>query len=133
MMTTSGLCPASLLWTAPVGRYAVPSQERDSRATCSHLPAPSSLSDLAVCSDQRERAIEMTPAAGPSDCRNMNRRWAAVLCVLLALGAGCTSTWTLRTDRPAMAHQWPYQPNKAKVTYVQSLSGLTRNPDSSSV
>ena len=26
---------------------------------------PSSLSDLAVCSDQRERAIEMAPAAGP--------------------------------------------------------------------
>ena len=58
---------------------------------------------------------------------------AVLLCVLLVLGAGCTSTWTLRADRPAMAHQWPYQPNKAKVTYVQSLSGLTRNPDSSSV
>ena len=30
---------------------------------------PSSLSDLAVCSDQRERTIEKTPAAGPSDQR----------------------------------------------------------------
>ena len=34
-------------------------------ATATAVPAASSLSDLAVCSDQRERAIAMTPAAGP--------------------------------------------------------------------
>ncbi len=34
----SGLRPASFLWAAPVGRYAVPTQGRDRGATCSRSP-----------------------------------------------------------------------------------------------
>jgi hypothetical protein len=37
----SGLRPASFLWAAPVGRYAVPSRELDSRARGSHSQAAS--------------------------------------------------------------------------------------------
>lgn len=35
--------------------------------------------------------------------------------------------------RPDVAPQWPYQPNKAKVTYVQAFSGLTHSNDSGSI
>lgn len=34
-----GLRPASFLWPAPVGHYAVPSQKLESRATCAHSRA----------------------------------------------------------------------------------------------
>jgi DNA-binding beta-propeller fold protein YncE len=68
-----------------------------------------------------------------SNRKKTNRRWAAWLCALGSLGAGCTPMWTLRTARPAGVLQWPYQPNNAKVTYVESLSGLARKRDSSSV
>jgi hypothetical protein len=65
LLPGGGLRPASLLGAAPVGRYAVPSHEVESRATSSPSQTLISLSDLAAPSDQRERAIEMTPAAGP--------------------------------------------------------------------
>jgi DNA-binding beta-propeller fold protein YncE len=35
----------------------------------------------------------------------------------------------MRAWQPAAALQWPYQPNPAKVSYVQSLTGLARNKD----
>jgi DNA-binding beta-propeller fold protein YncE len=56
-----------------------------------------------------------------------------LLFVFVCLAAGCTSTWTLRTARPDIALQWPYQPDAAKVTYVESLTGFTPNSNSGSV
>jgi len=35
--------------------------------------------------------------------------------------------------QPAIALQWPYQPNRAKVAYVQSLTGLVESATSGSV
>ena len=61
-----GLRPASFRrGRSPLGRYAVPSQASDSDAACSQSP-PRSLSDLAAPSDQQERPIEKTLAAGPT-------------------------------------------------------------------
>jgi len=60
-------------------------------------------------------------------------RPTALLCALLSLAAGCASTWMLRTAQPSTTLQWPYQPNRAKVTYVQSLTGFARNTDAGSV
>ena len=68
----------------------------------------------------------MTPAYR----KHRNRRRTALLCALVALATGCATRWTLRTAQPDVALQWPYQPNKAKVTYVQSLTGLAHNKDS---
>jgi len=36
-------------------------------------------------------------------------------------------------DQPDVGLQWPYQPNKAKLTYVRSLSGLAPTTDTGSV
>jgi DNA-binding beta-propeller fold protein YncE len=48
-----------------------------------------------------------------------------VLVVLLTVfTAGCTSKWALKTAQPAAALQWPYQPSRAKLTYVQALTGF---------
>ncbi len=69
----------------------------------------------------------------PIDCTNRNRRWTALGCVGVLLAAGCATTWSLRTARPDIALQWPYQPNKAKVTYLQSLTGLAPDTNSGSV
>jgi DNA-binding beta-propeller fold protein YncE len=48
---------------------------------------------------------------------------------IILLAAGCAAQWKLRTAQPATPLQWPYQPNKAKVTYVESLTGLARQRD----
>jgi cyclohexanecarboxylate-CoA ligase len=45
-----GLRPASLLWAAPAGRYAVSSQELDSHATGSHVQASTDYSSLRLFS-----------------------------------------------------------------------------------
>jgi DNA-binding beta-propeller fold protein YncE len=57
------------------------------------------------------------------------------MCILAAVvfASGCTSSWSLRTARPDINLQWPYQPNKAKVTYAQSLTGLVPDTNSASV
>jgi DNA-binding beta-propeller fold protein YncE len=47
--------------------------------------------------------------------------------VVLSMGVGCGSKFTLRTAQPEIDLQWPYQPSKAKVTYVRALIGLTRH------
>lgn len=61
-------------------------------------------------------------------------RWRTLLLVaILALAAGCAPRWTLRTAAPDIALQWPYQPRKAKVIYVRSLTGLARTRDSGAV
>lgn len=61
------------------------------------------------------------------------RHAAALLLVLAFLVSGCASKWTLRSTQSAIALQWPYQPDAAKVTYMKSLTGLARNRDSSTV
>jgi len=44
---------------------------------------------------------------------------------LLLIAAGCApANWSLRTARPDVGLQWPYQPNPAKVSYAYSLSGV---------
>ncbi len=67
----------------------------------------------------------------PSRCAY---RWlrTALLNALLALATGCGAKYNLRTDQPAIALQWPYQPNPAKLRYVQSFSGLARQANSAS-
>ncbi|MFN7975971.1 MAG: hypothetical protein U0166_27155 [Acidobacteriota bacterium] len=47
-----------------------------------------------------------------------------VLCAVPLAAIGCSPRWTLRTVRPAQALQWPYQPEAAKVAYVECLTGL---------
>ena len=69
--------------------------------------------------------MEMTT----SNRKHRHRRRTALLCALACLASGCATRWTLRTTQPASALQWPYQPNRAKATYVQSLTGLVPNRD----
>ena len=54
-----------------------------------------------------------------------HRHQALLLVIAVCLAAGCASKWTVRTTQPAIGLQWPYQPNTAKLTYVQSLTGFT--------
>lgn len=54
---------------------------------------------------------------------------SALLCALVCLLSACTTRWTMRASQPPAALQWPYQPNPAKVSYVESLTGLARNKD----
>jgi DNA-binding beta-propeller fold protein YncE len=64
---------------------------------------------------------------------NGSRRRTALLLAFVCVASGCAPRWTLRTAQPAIALQWPYQPSKAKVTYVQSLTGLAQDKSSASV
>ncbi len=49
------------------------------------------------------------------------------LALFAAALAGCAAaSWSLRTARPEVALQWPYQPSAAKVSYLYSLAGFTR-------
>lgn len=61
------------------------------------------------------------------------QRWLALFGVLVSLVSGCATTWTLKTTQPAIALQWPYQPNEAKVTYARAFTGLTHNMSSGAV
>lgn len=69
----------------------------------------------------------------PIDRTSENRRLATLLGALVLLASGCATQWKLHTAQPAVGLQWPYEPNKAKLTYVESLTGLTRNPNAGSV
>jgi DNA-binding beta-propeller fold protein YncE len=51
----------------------------------------------------------------------------------LLLCASCASVWSPRTAGPSIALQWPFQPNKAKLTYVRSLTGFARHKGAASV
>jgi DNA-binding beta-propeller fold protein YncE len=61
------------------------------------------------------------------------RRYAVPLFVLACVASACATTWRLRTSHPDIVLQWPYQPNRAKVTYAQAFTGLARNADSGSL
>ncbi len=62
----------------------------------------------------------------------MSSRLAALFC-LVVLATGCAPKWSLRTEKSDIALQWPYQPNRAKVTYVMSLKGLELSSGSNSL
>jgi DNA-binding beta-propeller fold protein YncE len=70
-----------------------------------------------------------------STARRQNRsgRCTALVVLVVCSTPGCTSQWTMRTARPTSALQWPYAPNQAKVTYVESLTGFAPNKTSGSV
>ncbi|HVN83271.1 MAG TPA: 6-bladed beta-propeller [Candidatus Binatia bacterium] len=59
--------------------------------------------------------------------RTQLRAWVGCLCCVLSLVSACASKWTVNTVHPEVALQWPFQPSKAKVTYVKSLTGFTPN------
>jgi DNA-binding beta-propeller fold protein YncE len=69
----------------------------------------------------------------PRARRHWNGRRTALLGALVGLASACATTWTLKTTRPEVALQWPYQPNQAKVIYLQAFSGLAHNTNSGSV
>jgi DNA-binding beta-propeller fold protein YncE len=56
---------------------------------------------------------------------------AAGSILLLALAAsGCASTWTVRSTPSPIALQWPFQPAKAKLSFVESLYGFSERKGS---
>ena len=57
----------------------------------------------------------------------------ALLVIAVLLMTGCARQWTLRSEGPDKALQWPYQPNKPKVTYVMSIKGFKPDGDSRSL
>jgi DNA-binding beta-propeller fold protein YncE len=68
------------------------------------------------------RAVHAVITAANRQC--CNRRGRTLLLALLCLASGCATRWALKTAQPPTALQWPFQPNQAKATYVQSLTGL---------
>jgi len=60
----------------------------------------------------------------------MARRVRTWLPVVLVATLACATRWTPRTSEPSIVLQWPYQPNRAKVTYVRSLMGFSRQKGS---
>jgi DNA-binding beta-propeller fold protein YncE len=58
-------------------------------------------------------------------------RWAALLLALGLLSPACATKWTVRTSPSPAALQWPYAPNKAKLTFVESLTGFAQRSSSS--
>jgi DNA-binding beta-propeller fold protein YncE len=64
----------------------------------------------------------------------MLNRLAVLFSLIILVTAGCASSqWALREEKSAIALQWPYQPNKAKVTYVKAVSGFTPSNGSQSL
>ncbi len=61
------------------------------------------------------------------------RRLTPAICALILIASGCATKWMLRTKQPDIALQWPYQPSRAKVTYLKSFSGLAHNANASSL
>jgi DNA-binding beta-propeller fold protein YncE len=62
------------------------------------------------------------PVAIPRAARALQIALAAIAPAVLA--AGCATRWAPRTAEPSIALQWPYQPARAKVTFMRSLSGF---------
>jgi DNA-binding beta-propeller fold protein YncE len=54
----------------------------------------------------------------------MNSRLRALSFLIILVTTGCASQWVLRTEKPDISMQWPYQPNPAKVTYVTAIKGF---------
>ncbi len=60
------------------------------------------------------------------------RRWigAGLVAGIALASTGCASTWAVRTARPPVALQWPFPPERPKVTYAESLTGFSREKSS---
>ncbi|MBZ5640464.1 MAG: hypothetical protein LAO51_17110, partial [Acidobacteriia bacterium] len=65
--------------------------------------------------------------------RGASRLGAAGVLAFTMVASGCASSYTLRTTRPDIVLQWPFQPSPAKVTYVRSLNGLSRRRSTGAV
>lgn len=63
----------------------------------------------------------------------MLNRLTVLFILITFVIAGCASQWAIREEKSAIALQWPYQPNKAKVTYVKAVSGFTPSNGSQSM
>ena len=57
----------------------------------------------------------------------------ALILLALLTPACAAKKWTLRTQQPVIGLQWPYQPNRAKVTFAHSLTGLVSDRNSREV
>jgi DNA-binding beta-propeller fold protein YncE len=57
-------------------------------------------------------------------------RRAAWLCLLASVSVSCAAKWTLRATPSPIALQWPHQPGKPKLTFIQSLNGLSQQKGS---
>lgn len=53
--------------------------------------------------------------------------------LVLVVGGGCASRWSMRTEKTPVAMQWPFQPANAKVTYEGSITGFAQGSSSASV
>lgn len=93
-------------------------------------PAPS---DRRACAPARGAPLSLFPPAKGERKRGSPRRRLVFLCALVSLLAGCTTQWDLRTAQPEIALQWPYQPNRAKLTYLRSLTGFVQDTNANSV
>jgi sugar lactone lactonase YvrE len=52
------------------------------------------------------------------------------VCLAIALGLAlpaCAPSWTLRRAASEVALQWPYQPSRAKLTFVESWTGFAED------
>lgn len=74
----------------------------------------------------------MTATTGDSRRTVAFRHGTAPLLLLAALLFGCSPSWSLRTVPAPYPLQWPYQPNRAKLTYVRSLTGISATRDAGS-
>jgi len=74
----------------------------------------------------------MIPRSKTRDSRR-SLRATTTLCAALFVLAGCASRWVLRTAQPTVPLQWPYQPSRAKVTYVQSLTGFAATTSTATI
>lgn len=52
---------------------------------------------------------------------------AALGLALACLCAACVARWEVRSVRPQIHLQWPYQPNEPKVVYDRALTGFADN------
>jgi DNA-binding beta-propeller fold protein YncE len=56
----------------------------------------------------------------------------AALLLVAGLSPACATRWGLRTAAPNIALQWPFPPNRPKVTFERSLTGFSRSKGSAS-
>lgn len=68
----------------------------------------------------------------PAGSRLFRRAGAAMLLSAALLFPACAPKWGLRTAQPEIVLQWPYQPSRAKVTYLRSLTGFAEQKGSGS-
>jgi DNA-binding beta-propeller fold protein YncE len=54
----------------------------------------------------------------------------AMLLALVALSPSCASTWTVRSTPSPIALQWPQQPKRAKLTFLETLNGFSERKGS---